>query len=60
MDWEIGRITMTIDKVTQVEAYEKDVKDLDEMVPSNDSFADKFKVVLTLLRGYEDRLARGG
>lgn len=45
-------------KKVRVEVYEKDLLELREIIPSTDSFADKFRVILALLRGYEDKLSR--
>ena len=44
-------------KVVRVEVYEKDLQELREIIPSTDSFAEKFRVILTLLRDYEDRIS---
>ena len=46
-------------KKVRVEVYEKDLLELREIIPSTDSFAEKFRVILILLRNYEDSIARG-
>ena len=45
-------------KVVRVEVYEKDLQELREIIPSTDSFAEKFRVLLGLIRNYEDKIAR--
>ena len=45
-------------KKVRVEVYEKDLLELSEIIPSTDSFAEKFRVLLGLIRNYEDKLAK--
>ena len=46
-------------KVVRVEVYEKDLQELREIIPSTDSFAEKFRVLLGLIRDYEDSISKG-
>jgi len=45
--------------MVRVEVYEKDLQELREIIPSTDSFAEKFRVLLGLIRDYEDCLIKG-
>lgn len=46
------------DKVITVEVYERDLNVLRELIPSMDDFKDKFRVILSLVRAYEDKVSR--
>lgn len=45
-----------MERVIQVEVYERDLRDLSEVIPSRDPFKEKFRVLLTLLKGFEDKI----
>ncbi len=47
-----------MEKLVQVKVYEKDLLSLREVIPSLDSFAEKFRVLLNLIEDYEDEIAR--
>lgn len=47
-----------MEKLVQVKVYEKDLLELREVIPSLDPFAEKFRVLLNLIKDYEDEIAR--